>query len=260
VPEVPGLYRVRVIENSGLAYVGQSSNLRQRLSHLSALYRDEMPFNDPHTAAPCLWVMRTVQGAAFEFSVAEVSGSVVELKTAECVVVSEHRAEFGCSPTANFGRMPDGWVKSSGNNKRLVEAGRLIRGYQDPRASRSVDHAQVLDFSREPTALDWAGLGWSPWSSGSIAEPALGVYRIRRAGEKSLVYVGQGIVRSRLAAHIAKSRRPEHRQHAAFSGDIEWSWAGLPGCTSAQLMEVECDLIASHALLLGSAPEAQFLG
>lgn len=259
-PRVPGLYRVRRIGTSSLAYVGQSSNLRQRLSQLAVLYRDEIPFNDPHTAAPCLWVMRTVQGAAFDLSVAEVPGDVVALKTAECVVVSQHRAEFGRSPVANFGRMPDGWIKSSGNNRRLAETGRLVRGRQDSRGVRSVDHAQVLDASRDPTASDWAGLPWSPWGSAPLAEPVLGVYRIRRAGENRLVYVGQGLVRSRLAAHIAKSRLADHRQHMAFSGEIEWSWATLPHCVSAQLLEVECDLIASHALSVGSAPEAQFLG
>jgi hypothetical protein len=129
---VSGLYRVRVIGDGGFVYVGQSADLRRRLGDLCALYREEIPYNDPHTAAPCLWVMRTVEGAEFEFSVAEVAGNVVDLKTAECVVVSAHRAERGCSPVANFGRMPGGWVKSSGNTKRLTEAGRRVRGRQDP--------------------------------------------------------------------------------------------------------------------------------
>ncbi|MGK5680634.1 GIY-YIG nuclease family protein [Actinoplanes sp. URMC 104] len=259
-PRMPGLYRVRVVGEAGLAYVGQSSDLRQRLGQLCALYRQEIPYNDPHTAAPCLWVMRTVEGAEFEFSVAEVAGDVVSLKTAECVVVSEHRAEFGRSPLANFGRMPDGWVKSSGNTKRLAEAGRRVRGHQDARAARAADHASVLDVVRDPTAPDWAGQAWSPWSSTPVADPAVGVYRVRRAGAEALVYIGQGVVRARVAAHVAKSRLVDHRQRAAFSGPIEWSWAPLPGHAPAQLLEVECDLIAGHALRLGSAPAAQFLG
>ncbi|MBQ1030380.1 hypothetical protein KBX26_10265 [Micromonospora sp. C97] len=219
-----------------------------------------MPYNDPHTAAPCLWVMRTAEGATFEFSIAEFARDVRERKTAECVVLSKHRARFGRSPTANFGRMPDGWVKSTGNNAALVTAGRRARGYQDARASRPADHGSVLDLGRAPAALDWAQLPWSSWISRPVAEPMVGVYRIRRPGQARLAYIGQGLIRARLAAHAAKGQRGGHRQRAAFSQPLESSWAGLPGCSPTQLLEIECDLIASHALTSGIAPEAQFLG
>jgi hypothetical protein len=43
------------------------------------------------------------------------------------------------SPAYNFGRMPHGWVKSSGNNRRLVEAGRRSRVWAD-RKSANVLH------------------------------------------------------------------------------------------------------------------------
>jgi hypothetical protein len=219
-----------------------------------------MPYNDPHTAAPCLWVMRTAEGAEFEFSSAELAGDVRDRKMVECVVLSEHRAKFGRSPTANFGRMPDGWVKSTGNNAALVRTGRRTRGYQDSRASRPADQGAVLDLGRAPTARDWAELPWSSWRSGLVAEPMVGVYRIRRPGESRLVYIGQGLIRIRLAAHAAKSQLEGHRQRAAFSGALESSWARLSGYSPTQLLEIECDLIASHALTTGSVPEAQFLG
>jgi hypothetical protein len=77
VSRAPGLYRVRVVGQRVLAYVGQTSDLRQRLGHLCALYGDEIPYSDPHTAAPCLWVLRIVEGAEFEFSVAELAGDVL---------------------------------------------------------------------------------------------------------------------------------------------------------------------------------------
>ncbi len=256
VPRGPGLYQVRRIGDSALAYVGQTGGLRRRLGQLCVLFREEMPYNDPHTAAPCLWVMRTAESASFEFSIAEFAGDVRDRKMAECVVLSQHRARFGRSPTANFGRMPDGWVKSTGNNAALVKAGRRARGYQDARASRPADQGSVLDLGRAPTACDWAQLPWSSRSSG----PAVGVYRIRRPGQARLAYIGQGLVQARLAAHAAKSRLEGHRQRAAFSQPLESSWAGLPGCSLTQLLEIECDLIASHALTTGIAPEAQFLG
>ncbi|MFF4893472.1 hypothetical protein [Micromonospora chersina] len=204
--------------------------------------------------------MRTADGAEFEFSVAELAGEVRDRKLAECVLLSEHRAQFDRSPTANFGRMPDGWVKSTGNKAALVTAGRRARGYQDPHASRPADHWPALDLGRAPTARDWAELPWSSWSSWLVSEPMVGVYRIRRPGEAHLVYIGQGQIHARLTAHAAKSRREGHRQRAVFSQALESSWAGLPGCSPTQLLEIECDLIASHALTTGSAPETQFLG
>ncbi|WP_203933846.1 GIY-YIG nuclease family protein [Virgisporangium ochraceum] len=263
-PRGPGLYRVRAVGDTGLAYVGQTKSLSRRLNHLTVLYQDEIPYNDPHTAAPCLWVMRTVHGAEFEFSVVEVAGDVRDRMAAESVVVSEHRAEFGRSPTASFGRMPDGWVKSSGNNKRLAQAGRLVRGYPDSRKRRSGDHPSVLDSGRDPTAPDWAAMPWSRWSSNLITRPIagqiLGVYRVRRSGDHTLLYIGQGRVNARLTAHVLKGRRASRDHHAAFAGDLEASWVALPGCTPAQRMEVECDLIASHILRTKHAPELQFLG
>lgn len=233
---------------AALAYVGQTGSLRQRLSQLSVLYRDEIPFNDPHTAAPCLWVMRTVDGVAFEFSVAGTAGDVRDRMADECVLIAGHRAELGRSRTANFGRMPDGWVKSSGNNSRLRDAGRLLRGHLNPAASRSTDHFSVLDTGRAPTDPDWAGLAWSGWSPDPPRGPDIGVYRIRRAGAASLLYIGQGRIRARLASH------------SAVGAGVECSWAALPGRAPAQLLEVECDLIASHTHVTGVAPDTQFRG
>jgi hypothetical protein len=260
VPRAQGLYRVRIVGESGLVYVGQTTGLRGRLGQLRALYEDDMPYNDPHTAAPCLWVMRTEGQAAFEFSVAEFDGAGRARRAAECVLISKNRAKYGCSPTANFGRMPDGWVKSTGNNAALVRAGRRQRGFRDPSALRSADEPAVLDLHRSPTAADWAELVWSPWSPMQNAGLVTGVYRVRRVGEESLTYIGQGLVRARLAAHAAKGRREAHRQHEGFRGAVQCSWADLTGRSKVQRLEIECDLLASHILMTGSAPAAQFLG
>lgn len=270
IPQSPGLYRVRTSGGSGLAYIGQTSGLRGRLSQLCVLYDDDMPYNDPHTAAPCLWVMRTEGEAAFEFSVAEFDGTKDDRLAAECVLLSECRAKYGRSPTANFGRMPDGWVKSTGNTAALVRSGRRRRGYPDSDARRSADEPAVLDLHGNPTAADWATLAWSPWSPMLAASPVTGVYRVRRLGNEGrstdtdglegLAYIGQGIVRARLASHAAKGRRDDHRQHRAFRGDVQCSWADLAGRSRSQRLEVECDLIASHILMMGHAPYGQFRG
>lgn len=60
LPTAAGIYRVRIRDQDRLAYIGQTGrNLRERLSDLrrNTLVK-EMPFNDPHTAAPSLWAWR----------------------------------------------------------------------------------------------------------------------------------------------------------------------------------------------------------
>ena len=257
---VAGLYRVRVSGADDLAYVGQTSSLGDRMSQLSVLYRPEIPFNDPHTAAPCLWVLRVENGAEFEFSILLHDGDVRSRKSLECVVISEHRARAGYSPYANFGRMPDGWVKSSGNTTALREAGKLRRGFRDEAAVRSLDAVCVLDAERDPSSPDWAGLDWSSWGPIHAMHDVTGLYRLRQVGPDGLAYVGQGKVRQRLRAHQAKASVRDHRQGEFLIGELEASWVDHHESTSQQLMEVECDLIASHVLSVGGPPSAQFLG
>ncbi len=75
VPALPGLYRVRRTAGQwGLDYIGQTGrSLRGRLSQLNVAHRVEMPYNDPHTAAPALWAMRYRDECDFEASVVVVT-------------------------------------------------------------------------------------------------------------------------------------------------------------------------------------------
>ena len=255
-----GLYRVRVRGAHNLAYVGQTSSLRSRIGSLTVVYGSEIPYNDPHTAAPCLWVMRTEQSAAFEFSTCLLDGDAPTRKAWECLVVSQHREQFGHSPIANFGRMPNGWVKSSGNNAALKSRGGVRRGYRDDAAQRPLDHACVLDRVNPVVSDRWAGLDWSPWGALGSAPNLTGVYRIRQHAQDRLVYIGQGRILARLRSHQAKALVDGHRQSAGFAGHVEASWVGLDSVAGPQLLEVECDLIASHFIREGAAPSVQFLG
>ena len=115
IPRAPGLYRIRRVDIPGLDYVGQTGVLRQRMGNLNNVYGDVMPYNAPHTAGPGFWALRQDHDCEFEVSVAEVSGGVAVRKGIECLIISEHRVEHGRSPTLSFGRMPDGWTKSSDN-------------------------------------------------------------------------------------------------------------------------------------------------
>ena len=57
LPKCPGAYRVKPLGEDQLAYIGQTGrDLRERLRDLCLnTLKLEMPFNDPHTAAPSLW-------------------------------------------------------------------------------------------------------------------------------------------------------------------------------------------------------------
>lgn len=57
-----------------LVYVGQTGrSLRERLSSLRRHeLSPEMPFNDPHTAAPLLWALRHAEYVNFECSATPV--------------------------------------------------------------------------------------------------------------------------------------------------------------------------------------------
>jgi hypothetical protein len=263
---VPGLYRLRrANDESVLTYVGQTGrSLRGRLGQLNGVYRAEMPYRDPHTAAPALWALRDADGCDFEASVFEAPGTAPERKALEATAITLYRMEFGRSPTANFGRMPPGYRISTGNNARLVNRGRRARGGPDPQAPITVDSVPVAgQLGTDPVSADWMNWAWTSWKPISEAcqlAAGVGLYRVRSDGEAGLAYVGQGIVASRLQAHQAKALGHSHRQAPYFSGDMAASWVPLPGVAVRNILEHENDLIAAHVLATGQVPSAQFLG
>ncbi|QFU84257.1 hypothetical protein [Natronorubrum aibiense] len=79
------------------------------------VYSDEMPFRDPHTAAPCLWTVRDQSGPGFEVSTARppLTDDAQDRKGLEAACIALARREMGESPTANFGRIIPGYSQSS---------------------------------------------------------------------------------------------------------------------------------------------------
>jgi hypothetical protein len=266
VPALPGLYRVRRTAGQwGLDYIGQTGrSLRGRLSQLNVTYRAEMPYADPHTAAPALWAMRHGDGCDFEASVVVVTEVDQIRRALEATAITLYRMESGRSPAANFGRMPAVYRKSTGNNAQLAASGRRMRGGPDPLAPHAVNSAPVSGvLGTDPEVAGWMGWAWSPWMP--VVEAAqmavgTGLYRLCRTGASGLVYVGQGGIAGRLRSHWAKATRQGHPQAPWFTGDLAASWVELPGMAMVNLLENENDLIASHVLALGRAPWAQFLG
>jgi len=235
---------------------------------LKGAYAELMPYNDPHTVGPALWATLQSDPHEFEASTLTFDGSTPDRKGLESAAIYLHRERWGFSPTFSFGRMPDGYRKSSGNSRRLVEAGKRFRGGPDAGVTPSPRSLPPGgDHAGSPVDDDWMGHPWSTWASARSPEGivrskgVVGLYRIRRSGSTGrLVYVGQGSIAKRLRAHARKANDTRNRQSTFFRGSTEVSWVEVPGAVGPQLLELENDLIGAHVLTTGRAPEAQFLG
>jgi hypothetical protein len=273
IPDEPGLYRIRRVGQTCLDYIGQMGKggmtLRKRLGMQRGVYVNEMPYTDPHTAAPALWALRQSTGVEYEVSVAPFPGPVPWRKGIEAMAVALHRQEFGRSPTANFGRMPAGFRKSSGNNQRLARAGKRFRGgacnTEEPHHAPGIP--PVGPLTGGPQDAGWGGHSWSEWQPlGPATIPptatAAGLYRIRDAARSGLLYIGEGLVAARLLAHWRKTRTPGNPQGTVFGSAVrpECSWVLNAGWLPHQRLELECDLIGAHLLVAGTVPPAQFIG
>ena len=99
----PGLYRVRVSGRAELAYIGQTGrSIRERFLALRrGTLAEDMPFNDPHTAAPNLWAYRIEDGFEFECSAAIINLSSQNRRGLEDMLLWRHRIESGKSTLCN---------------------------------------------------------------------------------------------------------------------------------------------------------------
>jgi hypothetical protein len=245
-PTTAGVYRVRVIGDDGLVYIGQTGrSLRERVRTLCLRTLDtEMPFNDPHTAAPNLWAWRRTEGWEYEASVAEVDLS--DRQALECWLLWQYRLETGESTLANHGRFHPRFSKS-GSRKNAYRGERLNE--PNPAGGQSLP---PLRAKGHPTAADWMGLDWQgvvPLASENVSDapPSPGLYRIIQDGQ--VVYVGEtGNLRARLIIHSANWQVAAH-----------CSWVETPDASLAyQRHELENDLIAMCYAVDGHSPRRQF--
>jgi len=271
IPRSPGLYRIRRVGHLDLDYIGQTGRgLRQRLAGLRGVYDEQMPYRDPHTAAPALWALRHAGGCDFEVSTAAIDGSTHWRKGMEALAIAEYRAVHGASPTIEFGRMLPGYRPSSPNNAVLVKLGKRVRGgaCEDsnlPCHAVGVPPAGPLIGS--PQSSEWNNHHWSEWMSREDLKLAklrggAGLYRIRGDEQDSLLYIGQGIVPGRPLAHIAKIGMPWRPQGVIFgsASRLECSWVLNGEWLPHHRLELKNDLIAAHMIATGDVPRAQFRG
>ncbi len=255
-PRDEGLYRVRHVDRSGLEYIGETGrNLQGRVRALArGAFADEMPFRDPHTAAPCLWAIQEEHGEKLEVSAAAppLCEDKQSRKAFEDALIAIYRRESGESPTANFGRIIEGY-KQSTYRKDAVRGGPLREGEIESNANPGVG---PLDWSRTDNVLadDWMGLSWSSPRSLAEANTSIpaddGLYRIWQEGEAPPVeYIGQ--------SSNLKSRIYRHRRNR--DGELIFSYSKL-GQHNAQHKreEVETELVGVHWLEVGKSPRDQF--
>jgi hypothetical protein len=266
-----GLYRIRRVGQAHLDYIGQTGmGLRKRLGMLSGVYGPVMPYNDPHTAGPALWAQKRLEDCEYEASVVVMRDlSTPQRKAQECVAIARHRQAHGQSPTFNFGRMPPGYSKSTGNNSALAARGKRHRGgpTDEILACHVPGRAPDGPIDGDGSVDDLLGLGWSGWVSvdrvlDDLTGSEVGLYLLRRRGADELLYVGEGKIRGRVSAHMKKGQKADHPQAFAFDDpeDIEASFIRRNDLPKHQLLEIENDLIAAHVIGVGAGPVAQFLG
>jgi hypothetical protein len=108
----PGLYRVRAIGTDLL--LGERGDVPRRVGKdLRAAYKPTIPLEQPRTAAPAFWVANHRIGMTFEYSTLSLAGfTTPERKGLEAVATAIYRQGSG-SPAVCFGRMPQGWSRST---------------------------------------------------------------------------------------------------------------------------------------------------
>jgi hypothetical protein len=80
------------------------------LALANGTHGEQCPFNDPHTAAPHLWLLSRLDEALLEFSCTPVQRDRGVLRGTEDMLLWRHRVENKCSTEANYGRFFSGLV------------------------------------------------------------------------------------------------------------------------------------------------------
>jgi len=212
IPQEPGIYLVSHASLSGVQYVGHSrTDLRNRIRRMGyAIDSDEMPYRDPHTAAPCLWAIADEYSADYRVCWASIDrigedeeqssltstrtigelATVNELVGLKAAYIAGYRFVSRQSPTANFGYMIPGYEqsgpRSSGRRGGEIEQGDVEAGMREETISTWEQWDDV-------TSEAWMGFDWETYDRGDFEDPypdAEGVFRIWQKGTNTLTQVG----------------------------------------------------------------------
>jgi hypothetical protein len=240
-----GLYRIRSPKCNGLVYIGQTGrNLRERARSLArGVYRDsdDVPWNDPHTAAPILWAYRHEDGFEFEVSIAAIELETPVRQCHEDYLLYLHRVECGHSTLANHGRLHPFWSRAT-NKGRGRAAQRREEPVSYPSLCPAIGNGDI-------DSSTWLGIEWTEFQklNDKQAPDAAGAYRIHRDGD--VLYFGE--------SQSLKSRIRTHANDARFRG-ADVSFHVLPEAAPHQLKERETDLIGAYFGSTGLCPKHQY--
>lgn len=221
IPETPGLFRIKKVGSDTLDYVGQTSDLHDRLIHLAnKVAADERPRHS-QASAEHLWELKEA-GGRFEVSVTNpnISRSETDRIGLEHVMFAAHLRTHGHSPTVNLDRVME----------------------------RDANRFPELDWdAADITAKDWMGLDWTdprPLKDRTSIDMSHAVYRIWFPSfTPPLAYIGKSTnVANRLIKHEKK-----------FGKDALFTVAHCP----RHLKDVEAALIAHHYQTTHTLPKGQ---
>jgi hypothetical protein len=256
----PGVYRIKPVNENYLIYIGQTGrNVRSRLNELRRTLRntDGMPWNDPHTAAPSLWVWHQTNGFEYDCSAACWYASVNEREGLESYLLYKYRQEYGESTLCNFGRFHKRYIKSTGKPRKNMATARkgyrLEAGAEDNPAGGS--SSSPLKPRGKPGDEDWMGLTWNDRQLLNVNNTSRilkgdGLYFLIDPASDFVVYIGQGDCKKRLRSHAKKQWNGNKLQFAYCLLD--------PGCPEHHFKELENDLIGNFFEQYWKPPEYQF--
>jgi len=197
-PTEQGLYRISHSRTSGLEYVGYG-DVNERIYRLKlGLSKDEMPFRDPHMAAPCLWALQQEHQGTFWVSWTAMGNSEEDLRGKKSAYIAQYRLITGQSPTANFGRMIDGY--SSSSYQRWGRRGEKI---DEPVSGQLTGlDPQSWENWKEVVSTDWMRYSWTDfqplipdWSNVSNIKDDIpstgGLFRLRERNSSILEQIGK---------------------------------------------------------------------
>ena len=258
--DAPGVYRVRRQDGAAdrLVYIGQTArSLRERLLALAAgVNADSCPFNDPHTAAPHLWLLRRQDRAQLECSCAPVVGDVQVLRGTEDMLLWRHRVTTGLSTEANYGRFYPGYTRPT--NRWIAKSRHFGTRTPGRSAVPIAEGAERIDFTdaHSPLMGDAGPLQESWWQRAPLREvesfpigPA--IYIIHDRLTEVPIYIGEtNGLRVRAAAHCS----------TGWPVQDPWlAYRSLPeGTPKHVLREFECDLLGWHFWQTGRSPARQY--
>lgn len=251
LPKSPGMYRIRAMGQNKFMYIGQTGrSLRERVKGLIRnTYKEKMPFNDPHTAAPSLWAWKDAESWDFECSITSVNLSKENREGLECFLLWKYRIENSESTYCNHGRFHLDYIKSKGRSSGFQ--GRKLNEIE-PRNMAWGESFVPLSIQNTPTSLEYMGLPWSNFKDkGQLSDvPQLkGVYRIKGIETNTILYIGQSnILRNRLKDHLCKD----------WEQEINYSFCVFEDAKDYQLKEIENDLIGAFYSIENKVPYFQF--